>query len=422
MKPVPDFPDHLPPRHVPSGSAEWRAHWPTVMAGTVGLSLTTVYVYSSGVLMVPIQHDMGWSRTEVIFGLTVATTCAAIVGPFVGAAVDRFGPRRLAIPGILLFCSFLALLSTARTPAAWWLLWAIAGTASAGVKPTIWATAVSSLFARSRGLALAVTLSGAGLGAALVPLLTHALLQSVGWRMTYVLLALIWGGVTFALVVPFFRAARDKPSVALVTRHVLPKDSPSAWVAIGSRAYLSILIASAVCALVQMGLVISLVPLLGDRGIQPAAATALAASVGFTSVIGRLVSGYLIDRINPRIISTISVAMPSAACAALLIGGGSMAGAVVAVLLLGLSVGAELEAATFLTSRYFDLRHFGFLFGIIASALTLATGVGPLIASYIYDRTGSYQLLLISIIPLGLAASALIATLGPPPPLAVLPD
>ena len=397
------------------GQAEWRAHWPTVLAAMVGLSLTTVYVYSSSALIVPIQHDTGWSRTQIVSGLTIASICSAIVGPFVGAAVDRIGARPLAMPGIVIFCTSLALVATANSPMAWLLLWGVLGTASAGVKPTIWVAAVSSLFSRSRGLALAVTLSGAGIGAALVPLVTNALIVAAGWRLTFVFLALLWGGITFVLVALFFRSARDKPLYPAARPAILADNGPGIRAAIRSRAYLFILIASTECALVQMALVVSLIPLLGDRGITSSQAAAIAATVGFTSIAGRLASGYLMDRISPRLISAFSVALPAAGCAALLAGGGSIVGAVVAVSLLGLSIGAELEAATYLTSRYFGLRHFGFLFAVIASALTIATGVGPLIASYLYDRTGSYDALLIAVIPLSLAASALIASLGPPP-------
>ena len=399
----------------PSARAEWRAHWPTVLAAMIGLSLTTVYVYSSSALIVPIQHDTGWSRTQIISGLTIASVLSAIVGPFVGAAVDRFGARILAIPGVVIFSACLALLATATSPSYWLILWGVLGIASAGVKPTIWVTAVSSLFATSRGLALAVTLSGAGLGSALVPLLTNMLIKAVGWRLTYVLLALIWGGVTFLLIALFFRSARDKPLDTTLKPAFIKGEGPSVWVSIWSRAYLFILIASTECALVQMALVISLIPLLGDRGITASTAAGIAATVGFTSIAGRLVSGYLMDKMSPRVISAVSVALPAAACGAFLVGGGSVASAIVAVSFLGLSIGAELEAATYLTSRYFGLRHFGLLFGIIASALTIATGVGPLIASYIYDRTGSYHLLLAGTIPLSLLASVLIASLGPPP-------
>ena len=100
----------------PSARAEWRAHWPTVLAAMIGLSLTTVYVYSSSALIVPIQHDTGWSRTQIISGLTIASVLSAIVGPFVGAAVDRFGARILAIPGVVIFSACLALLATATSP------------------------------------------------------------------------------------------------------------------------------------------------------------------------------------------------------------------------------------------------------------------------------------------------------------------
>ena len=380
----------------------------------VGLSLTTVYVYSSSALIVPIQHDTGWSRTQIVSGLTIASICSAIVGPFVGAAVDRIGARRLAVPGIVIFCTSLALVAIANSPMTWLLLWGVLGTASAGVKPTIWVAAVSSLFSRSRGLALAVTLSGAGIGSALVPLLTNALIAAVGWRLTYAFLALIWGGTTFILVALFFRSASDKSRASAPRAAISLDDGPGVRASIRSRVYLFILVASTECALVQMALVVSLIPLLGDRGFNSTRAAAIAASVGFTSIAGRLASGYLMDRISPRLISAFSVALPSASCAMLLLIGGSVVGAIVAVSLLGLSIGAELEAATFLTSRYCGLRHFGFLFAVIASALTIATGIGPLIASYLYDRTGSYDLLLIGVIPLSLAASALIASLGPP--------
>ncbi|MDO6414595.1 MFS transporter [Sphingomonas sp. BIUV-7] len=394
---------------------EWRQNWPTIFAGTIGLSLTTVYVYSMGAFLGPIQRDTGWTRSEISFGLTIATTCAAILGPCVGAAIDRYGPRKLAIPGVVIYCVAIALASTAHSLAGWWAIWTLIGITSAGVKPTIWVSAVSSLFTRGRGLALAITLSGAGLGSALVPLASTVLIASAGWRPAYAWLALLWGGVTFPLVLLLFRSAHDTRRSSLVAGSGGRLAGFNARDALFSRQYLFILCASAVCALVQMAFVISLIPMLADAGIGSARAAMLATIVGITSIAGRLISGHLVDRTNPLFVASASLAMPALSAALLLLAGpGSTVASTLAILVLGLSVGAELEAATFLTARYFGLRSFGLLFSIIASSATVATGVGPLLASYVHDQTGSYRWMLITAIPLSLMAGAMILSLGTP--------
>ena len=91
---------------------------------------------------------------------------------------------------------------------------------------------------------------------------------------------------------------------------------------------------------------------------------------------------------------------------------GSLPLAIFCALIVGISVGAEMEVASYLSSRYFGMRNFGTLFGIIVGLISLASGVGPLIASHIHDRLGSYDLALTFAVPMSLAASILIFTLG----------
>ena len=243
-----------------------------------------LYTYSMGAFLGLILQDLGWSRTQISFGLTIATTCAAIAGPFVGAAIDRCGSRRLAIPGVVIFCAALALLSQASSPRYWWLQWALIGIASAGVKPTIWVSAVSSLFVRSRGLALAITLSGAAIGSVFVPLLSTRLIAVAGWRMAYVYLALIWGGIAFALVLMFFRSAIDKRRTAGPAATPVVLEGVPLRQALLSRQYAFIFSASLICALIQMAFVISLIPMLSDWGFSRTAAASIAATVGITSL------------------------------------------------------------------------------------------------------------------------------------------
>ena len=398
----------------PDARREWSAGWPAVLAATLGVSLTTLYVYSTGALMQPIQRDLGWTRTQITAGLTAATTAAAVIGPGVGAAVDRFGSRALAIPGVLLYCAAIALLSTATTPMSWWLLWGLVGLCSAGIKPTVWATAVSSLFTTSRGLALAVMLCGTGLGSASVPIVANALIETFGWRQTYIYLAVIWMIVCLPLVILFFRGARDKPA----RRGQAPEAHvPGIGVkeALRSRRYWFLALATMICSLVGLAFIVSIIPMLTGYGVSRATAAAIAGSVGVMSIVGRLAGGYLIDRHPPRTIAAIAVALPAASGALLLALPGSAAASALAIVLIGLSLGTDLGAATYLTGRYFGLRKFGTLFGIQVSAMALATGIGPLAASYSYDVTGSYRLMLALAIPLSIAAAAMLQSLGTPP-------
>ena len=415
-------PQHLPHNMIDS---EWRQHWPVVLASTIGLSLTTLYVYSTGAFIGPIQAQFGWSRAFITSGLTIATTCAAVVGPVVGAAVDKIGPRRIALPGIVFYCAALACLSQVSSQASWIVLWIAIGLTSAGVKPTLWATAVSRLFLKNRGLALAITLCGAGIGASLVPMASNALITAFGWRGSYLALALGWGLVTFLLVFFGMRGTALGDKSASGAAPAIIHQGASIRQGLTSWRYQALVLAVIICGMVTMAMVVSLIPLLGSFGASRAVAARIAATVGLSTVVGRLASGRMIDRIDPRYISALSMAVPGAAAALMLAASHNMAALTAAVSLLGLAVGAELEAAAYLTARYFGLRHFGFLFSIITSGLTIGTGVGPLIASLLFDRTGSYVLLLAGTVPLSAVSALLIGWMGPPPAKSVvvgLPD
>src|SRR3546814_11351156 len=96
-----------------------------------------------------------------------------------GVAIDRFGPRRIALTGITLYASGVAFLSLAQQPIwTWWALWTFLASASLFIKPTVWIAAVTSLFSASRGLSLAVTLCSTRIASSFVPLLPVFLLRS----------------------------------------------------------------------------------------------------------------------------------------------------------------------------------------------------------------------------------------------------
>ncbi|MFA5548835.1 MAG: MFS transporter [Porticoccaceae bacterium] len=395
---------------------EWRTHWPLVLAATLGVALGSIHVYSTGIFIEPLEREFGWSRAEISAGLSLVSVIGVFGAPLFGYLVNRLGSRRIALPGTVFLCASIAVLSLATSSIwSWWGLWVLVALSTLFMKPTVWSTAVSSVFNKSRGLALAVVLSGTGLGSALTPIVANYLIEHFGWRGAYLGLGL--GAAV--LVVPtmwfLFFDARDRLRLSPAGTKATAPAMLTGWsMAEGFRArqFYQLWAAALITTLIVVGFVVHLVPLLGDAGISRATAVSLAGMVGIMSIIGRLTVGYLMDRLPGPPVGTISVSLPIVAALILLAFPGSVPAAVVAVAVLGLSVGGEYDAIIYLCSRFFGMRNFAALFGWIASGLLAGMGLGPVLAGWIHDRWGSYEMFLVAVIPMGLLAGLMIATLG----------
>jgi MFS family permease len=391
---------------------EWRANWRVLPPSLAGVMLCAVHGYSLGVMVSPLEHEFGWSRAAITAGPFIISLFALWAAPLTGFAVDRFGPRRIALLGVAVFCGTLALLSTATSVLTWWLLWALLGLGNMLVLPTVWTAAIASRFERNRGMALACALCGTGLTAAIVPMLTDTLMTQQGWRHAYVSLAAICFVVVFPLVLLSFRGARELRGAVPVVRR---KASGELRAAFTSRAFVLMICALvsysvALCALTTNG-----VPVLIGRGFGHAEAAQIAGLLGLGSVTGRLGCGYLLDRFDAKKIAALGVIAPIAAALLLLAVPGSGVSARIAFLMIGLAAGSEYDASAYLASRHFGVHNFGTVFGAIGGVTLLANGLAPLIANYIYDMTKSYDTVLWAQLPLGLAAAAFFLLLGPYP-------
>ena len=403
-----------PARDVPSpaGAGEWRAHWPIVLAGVGGLILASLHVYSLGAFMPAIEAELGWTRSQISFGLTISSlTCAALV-PFMGMAIDRFGPRRIALPGAVLFLSAFALLSTAGAAVwTWWALWFLLALTALAIMPAVWTAAVASVFVRHRGLALAIALSGTGLSSTFIPLVSTLLIAELGWRLAYVVLAAL---LALLLIPVFFIAFRNwrygRSPVPSPSRPVA--GDPGAWRAVFSLRFQLLGMAGASFTVAILALVVNLLPFLASTGIARTEAAAIAGLVGVTSIGGRLFTGYLLDRVDAHLVGAISLLLPIASCLLFASSPGSVPVAIVATLIAGAALGAELDVVAYLTAQHFGMERFGTLFGTITGLLVFATAIGPVWGNYIYDVTGAYTLILWATIPLYLLASLCLVGLG----------
>ena len=181
-----------------------------VAAAMAGLSFSSMSVYAMGLFMEPLSAEFGWSRAQISLGLSVVALFAVPLSPFAGALIDRWGSRRLGIPGVLLTAVAFAAFSLATgSLKQWYALWVCYGLVAIAIKATVWTAAVSSVFRSSRALALAVVLSGAALAQTIAPLTAQFLIDGYGWRHAFLWMGLGWGGFVLALLVPFFFDARD---------------------------------------------------------------------------------------------------------------------------------------------------------------------------------------------------------------------
>lgn len=397
-------------------SGEWRTGWTLVLATLLGVVLGAVKLYSAGLFVEPLEQEFGWSRSGIMGGLSLVSFVGILASPLVGVLVDRWGSRRIALPGSILFCAAFAALSFAGPSIwSWWILWLLLAFVSLATNPTVWSAAISSRFFEHRGLAIAVAFCGTGITATFIPVLTNTLIDTFGWRNAYRAL----GGISFLLVVPalyfFFFDARVKRSRESL--NVEPETAPpmAGWTVaqgVRSRQFYQIAAAALLVTSVVIGMNVHLVPMLSESGLARLTVVKIVGLVGIMSIVGRLTVGYLFDHLPGPPIGMISVGLPMISALLILVFPGSLVAAVVAVIVLGLCVGGEYDAVIYLSSRFFGLRNFGTLFGIIASLILAGVGLGPIVGGLVYDISGNYELFLVVVIAMSALASLLMGTLG----------
>ena len=394
-----------------STAAEWRSNWTLVLAALAGMMLSALATGSIGVMMEPLEKEFGWSRTEIASGPALVSLVAMALATGVGLGIDRIGARRVGIAAAVLMCGAIALMaSTSGALWHWLALWAIVGCAAAAM-PTVWLVPISGAFTASRGLALAVVLSGTGLTNALVPMVTHSLVESHGWRTAYLGIAALWAVCVLPLVLLFFRGSAPQRRTASAPA---PAELTGYTAREGFRvvAFWKLAAAAFLGTVAGVALVINLFPVLVSTGIDKGQAAQIAGLMGIATISGRLFGGWLMDRMSAAVIAATAAVLAAALPAALLLAPGSATAATVGIALYGLVGGAKIPAIAYLTSRHLGARAFGTLYGAINSGLALSVAIGPLAANAVYDATKSYDLVMWAAVPGLLIAAVLYLSLG----------
>lgn len=395
-----------------------------VSASSVGLSTNPgQFAFGAiGVFIIPLSKEFGWQRAEISFALTIFTMMLAISLPYVGRLVDRKGGKEVLIPSLFVFGGLLALIPLLVSEL--WHLYAVfllIGSLAAGANALPYLRIIGAWFDRRRGLAFGLAMAGGGLGYAYVPPMLQYLIDQFGWRSGYYALSAIVLIFATPLVSMVLRNSPAEMGLS-VDGDVMPDKKSSDRASnqeeeqrrtalnelLRSNIFWLLFLVFALLSLCLYGLMSHLVPMLIDRGVANSEAAFVASVLGMSIVVSRAVIGYLIDKFFAPRVAIVCILLSTIGI--MLLASGTVGStAYLAAILVGLSIGAEIDLLAFLATRYFGLGSFGLTYGLLFSAFLIGAASGPVIYGNAFDQYGSYVgILTICSVILGIIAGLLL--------------
>lgn len=396
-----------------SAANEWRQGWKTLLAAFCCYGVGSVYPGMMTLFISPLAAEFGWSRTVITAGLLGASVICLFTMPFVGMLVDRWGSKRVGLPGIAIYCSGIALLGTTTGSVLhWWALWLIVAVGVMLVHIMVWISAVGRLFDKARGKAMALMMCGNGAVQVAYPILLNWVIVNYGWRAGFVSFGAVGALLTLPMLIFLFREGEKRAAPTQVKiapppmAGMTPRDAFRSWT-FYRIALVTLLMTSSIIALT-----VHFMPIMTGLGIDRARVAEALPLVGIGAIVGRLGTGVLLDRFHGALIGAIGCLVPTLAVGTVLFLGVNDGLIYVVAGLLGLGLGIEIDIVAYVSTRYFGLKHYGTIFGAIGGIMTFASGAGPMLGGAMYDLSGSYTILLTSTFGAFFISSVLVGSLG----------
>jgi MFS family permease len=362
--------------------------WRVVLAACLGVmaGFGSLFVYTFAVFVKPLSATFGWNRASISLGFGLAAITLGLISPLLGRLIDRHGPRRVILPCMTIFaCAIISLAFLHSGIWQFYLTCIILGFVGNGAAHLAYSRSISTWFQQRLGMALALVMVGAGLGAMILPVFAQAIISRTGWRAAYFSL----GTLALLLGLPLtWRYVRER---GLLRRESAPvAQSGLSWQQ-GLRSYAFWIIVAVlfVGSISMNGAITHLSALLTDRGIMAKDAALCASLLGGSSLLGRIGVGWLLDRFFGARVAFV-VCLISAGGIFLLARAGNFSAGCLAAALIGIGAGGEAAITPYLLTRYFGLRSFSTLYGLTWTFYAAAGAVGPVILGRAFDSTGSY--------------------------------
>jgi len=353
-------------------------------------------------------REFGWSRTQVTSGNAISKL---IVGPlfgfFAGWMVDRFGPRRLMVAGILMAGIALVGLGAIHTLAGFYFFYLCNALGNVCGGPLPNQVLLSRWFTAARGRAMGFAYLGIGIGGALVPFLAVWLTRAVGWQGALQALGLL----IVVAALPLALVVRESPEHTSTSRTSPNLPQPSVGPVFRAPAFY-LLLAGSMCSIAAVGgtnqhlkLFLSL-----DHGFTQGAAARIASLVLTSSLVGRVGMGWLADRFAKKYVMLLIYVLVASAIPLLFVVGTPGAIYVFAVIF-GIGLGGEYMVIPLMAAELFGVRVLGRAMGVVLTADGVAEAVAPVLVGRMRDVTGSYATGFLAVIGFALAGAVAISFL-----------
>jgi sugar phosphate permease len=389
--------------------------------------------YSFSIFIKPLEDEFGWSRSAISLAMSIYMILHGVAGPFVGHAVETYGPKRI----MTWFAAFsgAGFLLVSLTSSLWYfyLAYSLLSLATTGIGFVPVSSVLARWFVRRRGTAIGFAMLGISVGGLVMAPLVGLIISEFGWRAAFVVLGiLVW---VLALPVTLFVMKGSPAEIGLLPdgdrpepgaapdphsppagAGSAPASSEEGWplgAAVRSRAFFWIAASFFLAPVAQMGMLQHQVPLIVEAGIsQTVAATALGLTAGLGG-LGKLCFGRISEMLPFRYAVMLCFGL-QALGVLVLFNAQSVAMVWIYVVIFGFAMGGVIVLLPLVVGHFFGLAAFGVIMGTISLILALGNASGALISGLIYDSLGSYRYAMVAYMCLYVIATSSIFLAGRP--------
>jgi len=391
-----------------------------VSALSIGAVLGTAQ-FTFSLFILPLEEAFGWSRTQVNGALAFGVV-SGLLSPIIGNLMDRVGAKWTMVGSIALV-AIAFFLRAAMTEL--WQFYLFSALMFAGIPGATMMPAgrlVNIWFPHIRGRMMGIVTAGNNFGSMIAIPIVAGLISLVGWRETFVLLAI--GLVGIALIVALVirdggddvlkeKNKRWSPSGAQAQETLRAQEGLNASEATRTSAFWFLVVGMTLQQFLRTGVVSQMVPHLQQVGFSLAAASGAMMLLAFFGMSSKLIFGRLSESITARLAFVIIVILQGVGLVILIIAGGSMA-TWGAMIVLGLGMGGVGALTPLLIADTFGLRQFGSIMGLTQMPIIIPVLFGPILAGMIFDLTGDYNLMFLITLGMLIVSAGAFARLKAP--------
>lgn len=384
---------------------------------------TGLGIYGFSVLNIPVSEQFGWGRVEVTAAFFFYLISGAVFASVAGRLSDKFGPRKTLFLGAAVHSLSFILLS--RTSALWnfYLLHICLGAGYSLMGTVPISVLISNWFHKSKGTFQGLAFTGIGFGGlAFAPLIGNWILPEFGWRVSYLIMGLLFA----AIILPLLFFIRDYPS----QKGLLPygyngtsilKNGNGNKIAglnfrqmLGTYAFWMIILTSIIYGMIMTGTLQNQVGFMNEWGFTTHEAVFAIGILGLSSGFGKFFFGYLCDHLDPKYTTAIAYILMASSLATVVLARSTTVYLVLYATLSGLGAAGWAPNLAMLAAKYFGLKYYGEALGALQMIFTGAQAVGPVFVAFTFDQTGSYRPVLIVLLILCIASVAIITFIRKP--------